>query len=478
MLVIKNSIISKILFYFLSLISIIFLLLAFVSSQHYKKKLISSQIENLKVQTEILSNPVIEYMNTPDANNINYLSDYIDIVSEKLNVNILLSDALNYVYLVSSDSHMSFLGKQLENVDYYNKFKQNKIDSAEVILLTKGSGEYIYRLVKPLYESNIYKGSITLFFSNKSIILQMKRINFIILSFVFLCILIISLFGYFLLKKVLITPIKTINSTAKRFALGEVCKRVDINSNNEIGELSNSFNYMAESLEKIDSNRREFLSNVSHELRTPLTTIIGFLSGILDGIIPVENHMEKLKVVYDEVKRLSRLVDDLLDLTAMESGKFTLRFKIIELNSLIKYTVTNFEQEIKTNNINMEVFFEHENVNVIADEDRLVQVLNNLIANAIKYCDHKKQISISAKVKNNKAVVCIFNTAKLLTEEEFNNIWVRFYKNDKSRTGKESMGLGLSIVRNIISQFREEIWVENKVKEEGVSFIFTLQIAN
>ena len=162
----------------------------------------------------------------------------------------------------------------------------------------------------------------------------------------------------------------------------------------------------------------------------------------------------------------------------MESGKFTLRFKVIELNSLIKYTVTNFEQEIKQNNINMEVFFEHENVNVIADEDRLVQVLNNLIANAIKYCDDKKRINISAKIKNNKAVVSIFNTAKLLSEEEFNNIWVRFYKNDKSRTGKESTGLGLSIVRNIISQFREEVWVENKPKEEGVSFVFTLQLSN
>src|SRR5699024_3124436 len=103
---------------------------------------------------------------------------------------------------------------------------------------------------------------------------------------------------------------------------------------------------------------------------------------------------------------------------------------------------------------------------------------NNLIANAIKYCDDRKRINISAKIKNNKAVVCIFNTAKLLSEEEFNNIWVRFYKNDKSRTGKESTGLGLSIVRNIISQFREEIWVENRVKEEGVSFIFTLQLAN
>ncbi len=207
-----------------------------------------------------------------------------------------------------------------------------------------------------------------------------------------------------------------------------MCKRVYINSKDEIGELSNSFNYMAESLDKIDSNRREFLSNVSHELRTPLTTIIGFLSGILDGIISPKDHIEKLTIVYDEVKRLSRLVNDLLDLTAIESGKFTLRPRVIELNSLIKYTVKNFEQEIEQNDIVMEVFFEQNSINVVADEDRLVQVLNNLIANAIKYCDNKKRINISTKIKNNKAVVNIFNTAKLLSEDEFNNIWVRFYK--------------------------------------------------
>lgn len=167
-----------------------------------------------------------------------------------------------------------------------------------------------------------------------------------------------------------------------------------------------------------------------------------------------------------------------MDLNAIESGKFTLRPRIIELNSLIKYTVKNFEQEIEQNDIIMEVFFEQSFVNVVADEDRLVQVLNNLIANAIKYCDHKKRINISTKIKNNKAVVNIFNTAKLLGEDEFNNIWIRFYKKDKSRTVRGSSGLGLSIVRNIISQFREDIWVENRVKEQGVSFIFTLQLSN
>ena len=194
----------------------------------------------------------------------------------------------------------------------------------------------MYKLTKPLYNSNIYKGSITLILDDGYISLKLLNIKvFMIILYIFLMI-IIGVIYYLLLRKILVKPIEIINNTAKRFASGDVCKRVYINSKDEIGELSNSFNYMAESLDKIDSNRREFLSNVSHELRTPLTTIIGFLSGILDGIISPKDHIEKLTIVYDEVKRLSRLVNDLLDLTAIESGKFTLRPRVIELNSLIK----------------------------------------------------------------------------------------------------------------------------------------------
>ncbi len=473
---IKNSIISKILISFLSVVTCIFTLIAFSICFWYENSLVNTKVNSLMEHAHIISSYIIEYVGTPKTEYGKYLSDYIEMVSDSLRVDIILSDALGYVYLVSNDTHMDLLGKKDSGINFEDSEDVNK----DIYKLNtfNNSGDKIYEFVKPLYESGIYKGSITMLFNRRTILNSTVMFNIYVILVVIFSIVTIALVLYFLSKKILVTPITTINNVAKGFALGDVYRRIEIKSKDEIGELSSSFNYMAESLEKIDANRREFLSNVSHELRTPLTTVIGFLSGILDGIIPKENHMEKLKVVYDEVKRLSRLVNDLLDLTTMESGKFTLRFKVMELNSLIRYTVTNFEQEVKESNISMDVFFEHDRLNVIADEDRLVQVLNNLIANAIKYCDNKKRINISARIKNNKAIVCIFNTARFLTEDELKNIWTRFYKNDKSRTAKGSTGLGLSIVRNIISQFREEIWVENKIKEEGVSFTFTLQLAN
>ncbi|BAK57210.1 two component sensor histidine kinase [Candidatus Arthromitus sp. SFB-mouse-Japan] len=465
----KHSIINKILFYFLSVTTIVFMLFSFLIYSFYELTLVDLCMDDLEIQSDVISDLALEYINNSTIENSKYLWEYVEKFNKYSGVDLILSDAIGYVYLVSNSVHKNLLGKQI-NIE---KDVITKISVYDSDLQKK-----VYKLTKPLYNSNIYKGSITLILDDGYISLKLLNIKvFMIILYIFLMI-IIGVIYYLLLRKILVKPIEIINNTAKRFASGDVCKRVYINSKDEIGELSNSFNYMAESLDKIDSNRREFLSNVSHELRTPLTTIIGFLSGILDGIISPKDHIEKLTIVYDEVKRLSRLVNDLLDLTAIESGKFTLRPRVIELNSLIKYTVKNFEQEIEQNDIVMEVFFEQNSINVVADEDRLVQVLNNLIANAIKYCDNKKRINISTKIKNNKAVVNIFNTAKLLSEDEFNNIWVRFYKNDKSRTRRGSTGLGLSIVRNIISQFREDIWVENRTKEQGVSFIFTLQLSS
>ncbi|EIA28214.1 Putative sensory transduction histidine kinase, partial [Candidatus Arthromitus sp. SFB-4] len=392
----KHSIINKILFYFLSVTTIVFMLFSFLIYSFYELTLVDLCMDDLEIQSDVISDLALEYINNSTIENSKYLWEYVEKFNKYSGVDLILSDAIGYVYLVSNSVHKNLLGKQI-NIE---KDVITKISVYDSDLQKK-----VYKLTKPLYNSNIYKGSITLILDDGYISLKLLNIKvFMIILYIFLMI-IIGVIYYLLLRKILVKPIEIINNTAKRFASGDVCKRVYINSKDEIGELSNSFNYMAESLDKIDSNRREFLSNVSHELRTPLTTIIGFLSGILDGIISPKDHIEKLTIVYDEVKRLSRLVNDLLDLTAIESGKFTLRPRVIELNSLIKYTVKNFEQEIEQNDIVMEVFFEQNSINVVADEDRLVQVLNNLIANAIKYCDNKKRINISTKIKNNKAVV-------------------------------------------------------------------------
>ena len=236
--------------------------------------------------------------------------------------------------------------------------------------------------------------------------------------------------------------------------------------------LAQSFNFMADSIEKNEKNRREFISNVSHEIRSPITSIKGFIGGILDGVIPEEKEKYYLSIAYEEIQRLTRLVNDLLDMSAIEAGEFSLRIMEVDINEIIRLTVIKYETKIKEKRASVDVCFDEDNLFVAGDKDRLVQVITNLLDNAIKYVNEGGKIKISSKVKGKKAFISVFNDGPKIAEEDLLHIWDRFYKADKARTAKDSTGLGLSIVRNIITQLQEDIWVENK--DNGVYFTFTL----
>lgn len=241
--------------------------------------------------------------------------------------------------------------------------------------------------------------------------------------------------------------------------------------------MAQSFNRMARSIEQSDNIRKEFISNVSHELRSPITSIKGFIGGILDGVIPRDKENYYLKIVYDEINRLARLVNDLLDISAMESGKFNLNISEFDINQTTSLCILNLENKIQTKGLNVKATFHEKRCFAIGDRDRILQVMTNLLENAIKYSEDNGQIEVNISTKGEKIFVSIFNSGDILSENDLNHIWDRFYKSDKSRTNKISTGLGLPIVRLILSQHNQDIWVEN-VEDKGVRFIFTLQRNN
>jgi signal transduction histidine kinase len=287
-------------------------------------------------------------------------------------------------------------------------------------------------------------------------------------------IMISSFIIYYFSERIIIKPLADINGVAKKISKGEVEKRVQIISNDEIGELAESFNYMADNLEKVEKARRDFISNVSHEIRSPITSIKGFIGGVLDGVIPKDKENYYLSIAYEEIQRLTRLVNDLLDLSAIEAGQFKLRMSELDINEIIRLTVIKFEQKIKEKKLNVDVCFNLEHQYVYGDRDRLIQVMTNLIDNAIKYVSEGGEIYICTKIKGDKVLITVFNNGPTIPKEDIPKIWDRFYKSDKSRTSKISTGLGLPIVRNILTQHGEDIWVENK-EGAGVTFTFTLK---
>lgn len=269
-------------------------------------------------------------------------------------------------------------------------------------------------------------------------------------------------------------PLKQINNAAKIIAGGEFRNRLVVNTEDEIGQLADSFNQMVEDLQKLEEMRRGFIANVSHELRTPMTSIRGFIEGILDGTIPPDRQKDYLVIVRDETNRLNRLVNDLLDLAKMEAGEIKLNIKPFDINELIRICVIKLETLITSKNLEIEANFESDNLLVTADRDSIERVIINLLHNAVKFSNENGKIILETVKNKDKVLISIKDNGLGIDETEQKRVWDRFYKSDKSRgKDKTGTGLGLAIVKNIVNEHKQDIWVESKIGS-GTKFTFTL----
>ena len=421
-------------------------------------------------QSKVISDSVLSYLNGKENSKQNELKDCISFVGNSMDVDILITDNIGYVYEVSSDK---FIENKYTNIGV----SQKNMDKLKSGLAIEHGGREIMKTsphtyLKPIFQDSYFRGIIVMITSEQSIRSGLKHVYEIVWLSAIVAVIVAAIIIYYFAKKIIINPLNEINIAARRLARGDVGKRVNITSNDEIGELAHSFNVMAESIEESDKNRRDFISNVSHELRSPITSIKGFVAGILDGVIPKDKENYYLNIVYDEIRRLSRLVIDLLDISAMEEGKFKLNMVEFDINILIKQCIAKFDGKIRNKGVNVEVTFGREHEFVYADRDRLIQVLTNIIDNAMKYSNDNGNIKITTNDKGSKVYVSVFNNGPLLKDEELARIWDRFYKSDKARTNKDSTGLGLPIVRLILAQHGEDIWVNNE--QDGVRFTFTI----
>ncbi len=286
---------------------------------------------------------------------------------------------------------------------------------------------------------------------------------------VFLAIVLVYVFSLRFTK-----PLKQINNAAKIIAAGEFRNRLSVKNDDEIGQLANSFNQMVDDLQKLEEMRRGFIANVSHELRTPMTSIRGFIEGILDGTIPTEKHEDYLVIVRDEINRLNRLVNDLLDLAKMEAGELKLNITPFDINELIRLCVIKNETLITSKNLEIEANFDSENLYVTGDRDAIERVIINLLHNAVKFSNENGRIILETVKNKDKVSVSVQDNGIGIDQNEQKRVWDRFYKSDKSRgMDKTGTGLGLAIVKNIINEHKQEIWVDSEMGS-GTKFTFTL----
>ncbi len=277
-----------------------------------------------------------------------------------------------------------------------------------------------------------------------------------------------------------IAPLREISRASKKLMVGQFDVRVKVQGRDEIAELGVAFNQMAGSLENLDRMRNSFVANVSHDLRTPMTTIAGFIDGILDGVIPPEEHDHYLRVVSDEVRRLSRLVTALLDVSRLQAGDRKFDMKPFDVCEMGRQILISFEQRIDGKRLDVEFECDEERMYVLADRDAIHQILYNICDNAVKFAYEGGKLRMSFAyvggegLRNRKVAVKVYNEGQGIPDEDKPFIFERFYKSDKSRSlDKTGVGLGMFIAKTIIDAHNETISVSGEYGRD-CAFTFTL----
>ncbi len=281
------------------------------------------------------------------------------------------------------------------------------------------------------------------------------------------------------LSRRLARPLHEMSEAAQALARGRFDRRVRVPpGDDEIGRLAASFNHMAAQLEDTERQRREFIANVSHELRSPLTSMRGFLQAVLDGTVPAAEQERYLRLAFDETRRLSRLVNDLLDLAALEAGDVQFTLADLDPAEVLRRAAAKMEPQAAEKGLRLVLDLPDARLDPVrADPDRLEQVLINLLDNAVRFTPEGGTVTLSARPVPQGVELAVRDTGPGIAPEDLERIWERFYKADRARTRtKGGTGLGLAIARELVERQGGSIRAASKVGE-GTVFYVTLPAA-
>ena len=282
------------------------------------------------------------------------------------------------------------------------------------------------------------------------------------------------LVSWFLSRRI-VAPVRTLTDASQHIADGHYAERVQVNGSDEIAQLATRFNQMATQLEQVESMRRQLIGDVTHELRTPLTSIKGYMEGLVDGVLPATP--ETFNQIHHEADRLSRLVDDLQELSRVEAKAYSLDVRSVAVSNLMQTTVKRLAPQAMDKRITLHSSLPADLPPLQADEDRITQVLVNLVANAIQYTPEGGNVMISAVQQADEIRISVKDTGIGIPPEHLANLFTRFYRVDKSRsrnTGGGS-GIGLTIAKHLIEAHGGRIWAESKGDGQGSTFTFSLK---
>jgi len=358
------------------------------------------------------------------------------------------------------EKNINFIEQNHENIPRYQNINLKDFSPGNILSVTKTTDKSgnIYYIV---LNSAIVPVSATV----STLRTQLIYVTLIMLLLSFLLSINIS--------KKISEPIIEINKKARNLATGDYSTKFNSNGYTEIAELAETLNYTATELSKVENLRQELISNISHDLRTPLTMITGYGEVMRD--LPGENSPENIQIIIDEAKRLTSLVNNVLDISKLQSGVQEINSQPFNLTKLIDEILTRYNKLVEKDGYDIS-FEKDQEVFVNADEIRITQVLYNLINNAVTYTGEDKKIIIKQLVINNKVRIEIIDTGEGISEENLPYIWDRYYKvTGKHKRAQMGTGLGLSIVKGILKLHNAKYGVDSK-PSQGSVFWFELEL--
>jgi len=277
-----------------------------------------------------------------------------------------------------------------------------------------------------------------------------------------------------LFSRYILRPLRAMMSASERIASGHYDERVVVKGVDELGQLAERFNQVAESLGQVETMRRQLIGDVSHELRTPLTAIKGSLEGLMDGILPPTD--ETYQQIHQEADRLNRLVDDLQELSRVEAGAYELDLGPVQIEAVVETVAKRFRQQFEARRVTLDLDLPAGLPRVRADEHRVLQVLTNLTANALQYTPENGNVTIEATYKGDWVTVTVHDTGAGIAPEHLPHLFDRFYRVDKSRSrgAGGGSGIGLTIAKHLVEAHGGEIRVVSTGKGKGSTFSFKL----
>ncbi len=465
----KKSLFDKIIVGFVFLVLLIFSALIFVTINTTKRQIMTETSTRLEYECSLMA----EHSVAP------YVTGSIDSTQFYSQLNNAAAFIGASIWYIDQDNHILTTQGTLEcklNSQDISSYLDNKYLKQKFTLNGDFSGCFnttVLSVGVPVYIDDVYSGMLIIHSpisyvdEISSHILSSSYMPFVVLVF-------LALVALMIISNSVLKPMNEIIATSKQYANGNFNARVNVNTNNEFGELARYMEEMADELSRSNEYRKSFISNISHDFRSPLTSIKGYIQAMLDGTIPLEKHEKYLTIVLNESQRLTKLTQGLLELNNFDSFDLQLDKSNFDIKSIITPTINTFEGRCQDKGIYLHSIFLTDNTMVYADRTKIQQVIYNLVDNAIKFTPEGRSITVQVTEKNDKIYTSVKDEGVGIPKESLKKVFDRFYKTDPSRgKDKTGTGLGLAITKEIIKAHGEHITLTSEMGE-GSEFIFSL----